>query len=79
MPLIQKVSTMTDQTQKWFPIDKAPEGEELLMAAKPKGHLRWKYGVGSFVPIYHVLGDWPWTFPPTHFQRIVAPDSESQQ
>ena len=59
--------------QIWQPIEEAPEGEALLMAAKPDGHLRWKYGIGLYIPIYHVLCDWPWAFSPTHFQRIVAP------
>ena len=57
----------------WLPISDAPEDEEVLMAAKPPGHVRWKFGVGSVA--MGVIYDWPWSFAPTHFQRIKEPMS----
>jgi hypothetical protein len=59
----------------WLPVEQAPFDECLLLAARPAGHLRWKYGVGTY-GANHILWDWwAWGFSPTHFQRIKAPDA----
>lgn len=67
---------MTDRTKPlWQPIDEAPLYADVLMAGKPNGHLRWKYGVGSVIDLEgtRIVIDWGWAFPPTLYQEIVEP------
>ncbi len=64
----------------WQPIETAPCGEELLLAAKyGPSHLTWRYGVGSYSQWNEskMLWDWRWTFAPQFWKRISPPTGDS--
>ena len=58
---------------RWRPIEDAPEGVSLFLAAR--SDRAWKYGVGVVLRVDGglVLFDWPWSFHPTHWQLPEPP------
>jgi hypothetical protein len=57
---------------EWRPIASAPDDEDVLMAVKPNAQIKWKIGIGRF-GAHRILFDFPWIWPPTHWQPLPPP------